>query len=103
MWQLQDSTLPFESTEPRRSCALDRFANAEVCSAAAEIPGHRIVNVRIGRLGIGRKKCSGGHDLSRLAIAALWHLFGYPGPFSSRDYFRLADHPEVNDETSVYH
>src|SRR5882757_9507941 len=50
---------------------LDRFANADIGAAAADVAGHRIVYVRIGRTGIALDECRRGHDLARLAVTAL--------------------------------
>src|SRR5271166_3826255 len=51
--------------------ALDRFANAQIGPAAADIAGHRSVDVGFRRVRISREQRGGGHDLARLAVAAL--------------------------------
>src|SRR6266536_6465964 len=58
---------------------LDRFANADIGPAAADVAGHRSVNIRIARVWIARQQRRGGHDLARLAIAALNDLPVEPG------------------------
>src|SRR5712671_2484295 len=50
---------------------LDRFANADIGPAAADVAGHRAVDVGIRRKRIGREERRSRHDLARLAVAAL--------------------------------
>jgi hypothetical protein len=50
------------------------LTNANVGAAAADVPGHRYVNVGVIRMRVARKKRDCGHDLSGLAVAALHHL-----------------------------
>ena len=50
---------------------LDRFANPQVRGAPTQIPGHRGVDLRVGRLRCLREQRRGRHDLSGLAVAAL--------------------------------
>src|SRR6187549_1319232 len=57
-----------------RRSLLDRFANADIGPATADVAGHRVVNIGIARMRIARKQCRGGHDLARLAVTALRHL-----------------------------
>src|SRR5690348_1000309 len=57
---------------------MNRGANALVRPAAADVARHRGVNLLVRRLRVLREKCRGGHELSRLAVAALRHLFGDP-------------------------
>lgn len=49
-------------------------ADALVSPATADIAGHRLVDILVGRRGFIGKQGHGRHDLSRLAIAALGHL-----------------------------
>src|SRR5882724_2622064 len=58
---------------------LDRFANADIGPAAADVAGHRVVDVRIGRMRVAGEERRGGHDLARLAVAALNDLAVEPG------------------------
>ena len=58
------------SLSARRSL-LDRLANADIGSAAADVAGHRLVDVGIRRMRVCCEKCRSGHDLARLAVAAL--------------------------------
>src|SRR5712671_4788869 len=57
----------------------DRFANADIGAAAADIAGHRVVDIGIARMWIARQQRRGGHDLARLAVAALHDLAVEPG------------------------
>src|SRR6516164_6355961 len=53
---------------------LDRFANADIGPAAADIAEHGVVDVGVGRIRIAGDERRGRHDLARLAIAALHYL-----------------------------
>src|SRR5260370_40678605 len=50
---------------------LDGRADSRVGAAAADVAGHRGVDVRIGGLRLLRQERRGRHDLARLAVAAL--------------------------------
>src|SRR5205807_8903595 len=55
----------------RLRCVLDRGANAQIGAAAADVAGHGRVDIGIaGMLIVGQQR-GRGHDLSRLAVAAL--------------------------------
>src|SRR5215510_10403600 len=58
---------------------LDRLANARVGPTAADVARHGVLDVGIGRLRLARKECRSGHDLARLAVAALRDLAIDPG------------------------
>src|SRR5262245_60113272 len=58
----------------------DRFPNAQIRPAAADVAGHRGVDIGIGRMRSARQQRGGGHDLARLAVAALHDLAVEPGP-----------------------
>ena len=58
---------------------LDTFAYARICAAAADVAGHREIDVGIARSWIAFEQSGGRHDLTRLAVAALRHLFIDPG------------------------
>ena len=58
---------------------MDSLADAKVRTAAAEIAGHRCVNVGVGRIGLLGEERGGRHDLAGLAIAALGHTDFGPG------------------------
>src|SRR5262252_9022808 len=46
---------------------LDRFANADIRAAAADVAGHRVVDVGTGRTRVAREQRRSGHDLAGLA------------------------------------
>src|SRR6185295_1542131 len=54
------------------------FADALVGPAAADV-GHRRVDIGVGRLRLLLQQRDGGHDLARLAVAALRHIDRRPG------------------------
>lgn len=54
------------------------FPNALIRAAATNVR-HGVVDFVVGWLGIFREQRHGGHDLSRLTIAALRHVFRNPG------------------------
>src|SRR5882672_1181740 len=58
---------------------LDPLAYSHIRTAATDVPGHGVVDIAIGRVGLGGKQRRCGHDLARLAIAALRHLQRDPG------------------------
>src|SRR5258708_4255245 len=70
---------------------LDRFADANICAAAADVSRHRIVDIGIVRMRILRKQRRGRHDLPRLAIAALRDLEIEPRLLNLPAGRRLAD------------
>src|SRR2546421_505576 len=57
---------------------VDRRANANVGGTAAHVARHRPIDVGISRLGDLVQERRGGHDLPRLAIAALRYIDAYP-------------------------
>src|SRR5438093_6573876 len=57
--------------------AMDGGADALVRAAAADV-GHRRVDVAVGGMRSFREQRRGGHDLPRLAVAALRHVFLEP-------------------------
>jgi hypothetical protein len=63
---------------PRRG-AMDGAPDARVRAAAAEHVRHRVVDLRIARVGMALEQPGGGEKLRRLAVAALRHLLGHPG------------------------
>src|ERR1700744_3106619 len=58
---------------------MDRPTDAVVAATAADIPLHGDVDIGIGRFGVAVQESYRAHDLSRLTIAALRHLFVDPG------------------------
>src|SRR5439155_17082754 len=59
-------------------CRLDRRTNALVGSTAADISGHRFIDLLIGGLLLAVQQSHGLHDLPGLAIAALRHVHLHP-------------------------
>src|ERR1700694_5521220 len=59
--------------------ALDSVAYARIGATATDVPRHRAVDIAIRRVGLGGKQRRCGHDLARLAIAALRHVQLDPG------------------------
>src|ERR1700722_682883 len=58
---------------------MDSLANPFVGSTAAEVAIHRLGDLLVGRIWHLREQHCGGHDLSRLTVAALWDFFRDPG------------------------
>ncbi len=52
----------------------DALPDAKICAAAAQVSGHRFIDLRISGVRVLSKECRGGHDLSCLAVATLWHV-----------------------------
>src|SRR5216684_3663308 len=61
------------------SGAVNGLANALIRAAAADVAAHGIVDVGVGGLGLLGKESYRGHDLSGLAVTALWNVFFHPG------------------------
>ena len=57
---------------------LDRGADPAIGSTAAQIAGHRGIDVGVGRMPLGLQQSERSHDLSGLAIAALNHIVADP-------------------------
>ena len=55
-------------------------ADPLVGAAAADVAAQGGVDVGVGGVGLGRQQCGRGHDLPRLAVAALDHVQLGPGP-----------------------
>jgi hypothetical protein len=75
---------------------MDGRANALICTAAAQISAHRIVDFRIGRFAVRVQQTNRGHHLAGLTIPALRNIqfcprcldyFGHPprGSFDRHD------------------
>src|SRR5271166_4641833 len=71
--------------------ALDGLADADIGAAAADIPRHRSVDVRIIRMWRGSEQRCRRHDLTRLAIAALDHFQVQPSLLHPRSCGRGVD------------
>src|ERR1700712_967815 len=62
---------------------LDRFANAYIGPAAADIPAHGVINIGIRGIRITGKQRRRRHDLSGLTVAALHNFMFKPGLLDS--------------------
>jgi len=60
-------------------------------SAAADVAGHRVVDIGIRRMRVAREKRRRGHDLARLAVTALHDLPIEPGLLDLGARRRAAD------------
>src|SRR5437879_395895 len=67
---------------------MNGFAYLLVCSAAAEVASHGLIDFRIGRIRFSRKQSGGGHDLTGLAVAALRHVELDPSPLDGMGHLR---------------
>src|SRR5215469_14659133 len=70
---------------------LDGLTNTEIRAAAADVARHRSIDVIVGRIGVAGEQRRGGHDLTRLAIAALDHLEIEPGFLNFLSGWSVAD------------
>jgi len=55
-----------------------RLTHPEIRGTAADVARHSVIDLSVGGTMICCEKGGGGHDLARLAIAALGNLFIYP-------------------------
>src|SRR5687768_13978914 len=62
-----------------RSRLLDGIADVDIGPAAADVAGHRVVDIGIGRVRVACQQRRSGHDLARLAVPALRDLAVEPG------------------------
>ena len=63
---------------------MDGPADAEIGPAPADVAGHAVVDVGVGRSGVLPEQDGRGHDLPRLAVAALGHVFSIQACWSGR-------------------
>src|SRR5277367_1182489 len=70
---------------------LDRGADAHVGAAAANVSGHRRIDVGVVRVGRFREQGGRGHDLPGLAVTALHHFEAEPRLLDSASRLRRAD------------
>src|SRR5262245_26547601 len=101
LWSIRFSIVQLFASSGLR-CLFDGGANALIGAATTDIARHGGINLGVGRIGIALKKSRGGHDLARLAVAALHDFniepspldlgsaFGFPDRFDGCDL--LADH-----------
>src|ERR1700730_8375262 len=61
------------------SSLLDCFTDAQIGPAAADVARHGGIDVGVGRMRVACQQRRSGHDLARLAVAALHHLPVEPG------------------------
>src|SRR5215470_9446086 len=71
--------------------SFDARADAWIGAAAADVPRHRIVDVRIARVGLCYEQCGGRHDLAGLAVTALRHIQCEPGRLNPLACSRVSD------------
>src|SRR6266852_6787977 len=76
---------------------LDGSADSGVGATAANVARHRAIDVRIGGMRRVGEKRRGGHDLTRLAVAALYHLEIEPGLLHALPGGRLTDRLDGGD------
>jgi hypothetical protein len=60
-------------------CSLDRGANAHVCTASANVLGHRGIDLLVGWVGDCGEQLNCRHDLTRLTEATLRDVLIDPG------------------------
>src|SRR5687767_4702622 len=53
---------------------MNRLADARIGSAAADVAGHRAVDIGVAGFGVLLEQRDGGHDLAGLAVTALGHV-----------------------------
>src|SRR6267143_5892498 len=70
---------PFLAARRTVRRVLDSLADSHISAAATDVPRHGGVDIAIGRVGLGGEQCRCGHDLARLAIAALRYVQVDPG------------------------
>lgn len=58
---------------------MNAFSDAQVGAAATNVAGHGIVYVLIGGVGVIAQQYGRRHDLTGVAVAALWHVYFLPG------------------------
>src|SRR5579872_6809315 len=59
--------------------SLDRFADANIRAAAANVSADRFLNVLVRGFLAALKQCHSAHNLTALAVAALHDILGHPG------------------------
>src|SRR5262249_17615246 len=79
---------------------LDGLADAAVGPAAADVPRHRLVDVRVAGTRYLREEGGGGHDLAGLAVAAWPALEIQPGALNALADRGLADGLDGGDLVS---
>ena len=92
MKDLRDMRIGFiaRSLQPRLLRRfLDRRADAHVGRAAADVAGHRVVDVGIARMPVLREQRRRRHQLPRLAVAALRHVELLPRRLHGQRFPRL--------------
>src|SRR6267378_889885 len=93
--RLMFSSIAAISRPPGRG--LDRRANPLVGAAAADVPGHRLVDIAIGGLRRLGEQAGGLHDLPALAVAALRDVQAAPRRLDALADRRCADSLDRRD------
>jgi hypothetical protein len=82
-----------------RGRAVDRFADARVGAAAADVRSHVAIDLVVGRLRVSLEQRRRAHDLPRLAVAALRDVLLDPGLLHGRQ--RRAGRREAFDRRDL--
>src|ERR1700752_2670167 len=70
---------PFLAVRRAARRVLDALADSHIGAAATDVSRHGVVDIAVGRVGLGGEQRRCGHDLAGLAITALRHLQRDPG------------------------
>jgi hypothetical protein len=81
---------------------LDRFADADIGPTAADVAGHRTIDVGVVRMRIVRQQGGRGHDLARLAVAALNDFMVEPCLLNLPAGRRIANCLDRGDRRAAY-
>src|SRR5713226_238929 len=77
--ELRGSTIMSASRSAWLRGLLDSFTNAKIGPTATDVAGHRGIDLGVSRMWLVRQERRRGHDLARLAVAALNDLAVEPG------------------------
>ena len=58
---------------------MNGLSNPRIGGTATDIAGQRAIDILVSRFRVLAQQGHRGHDLTRLAIAALWYLQSLPG------------------------
>src|SRR5438132_12267099 len=76
---------------------LDGFTDAQIGPAAADVARHGGIDVGVGRMRVACQQRRSGHDLTRLAVAALHDLPVEPGLLNLPAHRGRADRLDCRD------